>query len=114
MVHRAKTITYHMTTLPKICLAVSAAGFSAGGLIDFGGFNVIPAVMVVLPLGAIFFGMFMIALMMEKEMAKFDEETAGKLQLIECGSVTPAPARKSQPEFARGHSVSKSVSATIA
>jgi hypothetical protein len=30
-----------MTTLPKICPAVSAVGFAAGGLIDFGGFNMI-------------------------------------------------------------------------
>ena len=103
-----------MTTLPKICLAVSAAGFAAGGLIDFGGFNVVPAMTVVLPLGAIFFGIFMVALMMEKEMAKFDEETAGKLQLIECGAVTPAPARKSQPEFARGRVVSKTICTTTA
>ena len=103
-----------MTTFSKTLLAVSVTGFTAGGLIDFGGFSVIPAMTVALPLGAVFFGLFMISLMMAKEMAKFDEETTGKPQLIECGSVTPAPAWKSQPEFARGHSVSKSVSATTA
>ena len=31
-----------MTTLPKICLTVSMAGFAAGSIIDFGGFSVIP------------------------------------------------------------------------
>ncbi len=103
-----------MTTLPKICLAVSAAGFAAGGFIDFGGFNVVPALTVLLPLGAVFFGMFMITCMMEKEMEKFDEETAGKLRLIECSSVTPAPPQKRRTEFARGHSVSKSVPTTAA
>ena len=96
-----------MTTLPKICLAVSAAGFAAGGLIDFGGFNVIPAVTVLLPLGAVFFGMFMIALMMEKEMAKFDEETAGKLQLIKLDSAVLVSARQRQPGFDRGRPISQ-------
>lgn len=96
-----------MTLLPKICLTVSAAGFAAGGLIDFGGFNVIPAMTVVLPLGAVFFGMFMIALMMEKEMAKFDEETTGKLQLIKPVSTAPAPARQNQPGFDRGRPISQ-------
>ena len=99
-----------MTILSKICLAVSAAGFTAGGIIDFGGFNVIPAATAALPLGAVFFGMFMIALMMEKEMAKFDEETAGKLQLVESGP-SAAPARKNQPEFVQGRAIFKPVPA---
>jgi hypothetical protein len=71
-----------MKTLPNILLAVSAAGFAAGGIIDFGGFKVNPALTVALPLGAVFFGLFMIAFMMEKEMAGFDDEEAKKLQLL--------------------------------
>jgi hypothetical protein len=96
-----------MTTLPKICLAISAAGFVTGGIIDFGGFNLISAVTVLLPLGAVFFGMFMIALIMEKEMAKFDEETAGKLQLIELDSTVSASERQHQPGFDRDRRVSQ-------
>jgi len=101
-----------MTLLPKICLAVSAAGFAAGGIIDFAGFNVIPVMTVVLPLGAVFFGMFMIALMMEKEMAKFDQETAGKLQLIQPVSSLPAPVRQNQPGLDRGRPFTQNVHKT--
>jgi hypothetical protein len=88
--------TLIMTTLPKVFLTVSAAGFAAGGIIDFSGFNVIPAVTVVLPLGAVFFGMFMIALMMEKEMAGFDEEAAAKLR--RAGGNSSAPSQKPAKE----------------
>src|SRR5476651_2277908 len=73
--------TQFMTILSKTLLAVSVMGFTAGGIIDFGGFSVIPAVTVALPLGAVFFGLFIISLMMEKEMAKFDEEEAGRMRL---------------------------------
>ena len=66
-----------MTTLPKISLAASAAGFVAGSIIDFGGFAVTPALMLVLPLAAVFFGLFLISFMLEKEMAQFDAEQAG-------------------------------------
>ena len=70
-----------MTTLSKTLLAVSAAGFAAGSLIDFGGFSVNPSLTVALPVGAVFFGLFLISFMLEKEMAKFGEEEAGKLPL---------------------------------
>lgn len=55
-------------------------GFVAGGIIDFGGFNLNPASSVVLPLGAVFFGLFMIWNMMAKEMTAFDAEKAVKPQ----------------------------------
>lgn len=96
-----------MTTLSKTLLAVSVTGFAAGSIIDFGGFNVIPELTAVLPLGAVFFGLFMIALMMEKEMAEFDEEEAGKMQLIRCGA---APARKH--EFVQRQNISQSIPTT--
>ena len=72
-----------MTTLTKNLLAISAAGFAVGSVIDFGGFKLNPAWMVALPLGAVFFGLFLISFMLEKEMAGFDEEEEGKLQLSE-------------------------------
>jgi hypothetical protein len=96
-----------MTTLTKTCLAVSTAGLAAGSIIDFGGFKVISALTVVLPLGAVFFGMFLISFMMEKEMAKFDEETAEKLQMIERDHVTPAPARKDKLNLSKPKLFSK-------
>ena len=88
-----------MTKLSKILLAVSLAGFAAGGIIDFGGFKVIPAVTVALPLGAVFFGLALISYMMEKEMAKFDEEAAGKQELVECKTGESATAQKFEHKF---------------
>lgn len=70
-----------MTTLTKVCLGISAAGFAAGSLIDFAGFSDNSASFIVLPLGAIFFGAFMISLVLEKEMAKFDAEQAENFEL---------------------------------
>ncbi len=83
-----------MTTFAKTLLAISVTGFTVGGLIDFGGFNVIPAVTVVLPLGAVFFGMFGISVMMEKEMAAYDQEVARNSQLT--GSPAVKPAQKGE------------------
>ena len=94
-----------MTTLSKTLLAASVAGFAAGGIIDFGGFTVISELTAVLPLGAVFSGLFMISFMMEKEMAGFDEEEAGKLQLIRCDNT--APARKHEHEFVQTQTISK-------
>lgn len=95
-----------MTTLSKTLLAASVAGFAVGGIIDFGGFSVISELTAVLPLGAVFFGLFMISFMMEKEMAGFDEEEAGKLQLIRCAAA-PAPARKHEHEFVQTQTISQ-------
>lgn len=83
-----------MTTLSKIFLALSVTGFAAGSIIDFGEFNVIPALTVALPLGAVFFGLFLISFMLEKEMAKFDEEESMKLQLIQSSPVVPVLKQK--------------------
>jgi hypothetical protein len=78
-----------MTTLSKTILATSVTGLVAGAVIDYSGFRVTAAWVVVLPLGAIFYGMFLISFMMEKEVAKFDEDEAKELQLIKDGH--PAP-----------------------
>src|ERR1700691_5599088 len=71
-----------MTTLTKTLLAISMMGFVGGSIIDFGGLNLNPAWTVALPFGAVFFGLSLISFMLEKEMAKFDEEEAKKFGLI--------------------------------
>jgi hypothetical protein len=72
-----------MTKLTKTLALASVAGFVAGGIIDFGGFNVASsALLLALPLGAVFLGLALIAFMLEKEMAEFDAEEASKLQLL--------------------------------
>ncbi|HXR48147.1 MAG TPA: hypothetical protein VN784_11980 [Candidatus Limnocylindrales bacterium] len=63
-----------MTTLTKTLLAVSVTGFVAGTAIDFGRFNLNPSWTVVLPLGAVSLGLFLISFMLEKETAIFNEE----------------------------------------
>lgn len=83
-----------MTTLSKTLATISTTGFLAGGLVDFGGFNLNPAWTVALPLGAICFGAFLISFMMEKEMAAFDEEESRKLKLTERAAIASA----SEPE----------------
>ena len=71
-----------MTTLSKTLLAVTITGLVAGGIIDFGGFNLNPVWTAALPFGAVFYGLFLISFMLEKEVARFDEDEAKELQLI--------------------------------
>lgn len=75
---------YHkiMTILSKILLAISLVTSVTGVILDFGRIKIHPSLAVMLPMGAVFFGMFLISLMMEKEMAKFDEENALKHERI--------------------------------
>jgi hypothetical protein len=70
-----------MTTATRTFFAISLAGFVGGSVVDFGGFEVNPMLTAILPVGAIFFGMFLISLILEKEIAKFDEEQAQRLAL---------------------------------
>ena len=81
-----------MTTLSKTLLAVSVTGLATGSIIDFGRFNLNPAWTVALPFGAISYGLFLISFMLEKEVAKFDEDEAKELQLIK--DSYPAPRQK--------------------
>ena len=69
-----------MTKLSKILLTVAVTGLTGGILIDYCGVKNKPELAAVLPLGAIACGLFMIVFMLEKEMAKYDEEQAKKLE----------------------------------
>jgi hypothetical protein len=77
-----------MTKLTKTLASASVAGFVAGGIIDFGGFNVASALLLVLPLGAVFFR------------ADLDCIHAGKRNgEVRCGrsvetAIDPTPARR--------------------
>ena len=82
-----------MTKLTKTFLGLSLAGFAAGGVIDFSSAPLDPKWTALMPLGAVFFGLFLISLMLEKEMATFDREEAEKLQMV-CQE-TPVQARQS-------------------
>lgn len=73
-----------MTTLSKTLLIISAIGFAVGSVVAFGNIatnNV--GLLMAMPLGAIAFGVFLISLMMEKEMKQFDHEVAERIQRAE-------------------------------
>jgi hypothetical protein len=93
-------------------MAISAGGFAAGGIIDFGGFSVIPEVTVALPLGAVCFGLSIISLMMEREMAKFDVEEAKKIEPFL--RKESAGSKSKNRENIKFETASKPVSATAA
>ena len=65
-----------MNKLTKLCLAVAVIGLVSGMLISTGVIKVGDAVgwYLALPTGAIFLGLFLICLMLEKETARFDAE----------------------------------------
>jgi hypothetical protein len=71
-----------MTTLTKTFLAASVAGFTIGSIVDFSNLTTDPKWTVAMPLGAVFFGLFLIFLMLQKEMAAFDREEAKKLEVV--------------------------------
>ena len=83
-----------MTTLSKTLLAASVTGLVAGSVIDFGEFSLNPAWTAVLPFGAISYGLFLISFMLEKEVAKFDEDEEKELQFINEGYAAPASRQK--------------------
>lgn len=83
-----------MTTVSKTLLVFSVTGLVAGSVIDFSVFNLNPAWTVVLPVGAIAYGLFLISFMLEKEVAKFDADEAKELQLIEDNYPASASRRK--------------------
>jgi hypothetical protein len=64
-----------MTNKTKILLAISLTGFATGFSGILWGIG--------MPVGAIFFGLFMIFKMLEKESALFDEENRRQLTLAE-------------------------------
>ena len=78
--------------------SISLAGFAAGVWIDYSGQPVDPKWTAVLPMGAVFFGLFLIFLMLQKEMAAFDREEAEKSRLLrqEAPATAPEPARSDQ------------------
>jgi hypothetical protein len=78
-----------MTKLTKTFLVLGLAGFLAGGAIDAIGTSVDPKWTVVLPLGAVFFGLFLIFLMLQKEMAAFDHEETARMQLVPLPALAP-------------------------
>jgi hypothetical protein len=84
-----------MTTTTKL-LGVSLAGIVAGLLFVTGIVNVqaVVAFYIALPLGAVFFGLFLISKMLEREVGLYDAEQQAKLAFQQVAATKlPAAAR---------------------
>ena len=94
----AEAWTDVMTNLSKISLTVAIVGLAGGSIVAYYGENASPvALAVMLPLGAVAFGLFLILFTLEKEVAVYDREQAAKGLAPRCA---PAPNKKeicSQP-----------------
>jgi hypothetical protein len=95
-----------MGKMTKILLTLSIAGLALGlafasNLINAGG---ITAFYVLLPAGAIFFGLFLISLMLEKEVAQYDVEQRNQVAALNAqpASAEPRPAGGSNARPAVG------------
>jgi hypothetical protein len=71
-----------MSKLTKTLLAISLVGLVAGFAFVTGFVNVgnVAALYIVLPAGAVFFGLFLISKLLEKESARYDAELGALLK----------------------------------
>jgi hypothetical protein len=90
-----------MTTLSKTLLGTAVAGLAGGIIIDYHGAYGIPQLSAVLPLGAIASGLFLIAFILEKEVALYEQEQASKSPSLKDSAVMPAPKEnlEARPAF---------------
>lgn len=87
-----------MTTLSKTLLTVALTGLAGGSVIDFHyNASANPSLTVILPVGAIASGLFLISLMMEKQTAIFDREQAEKLETLHRNASPPAIKEDTNP-----------------
>ena len=81
-----------MTTIPRALLAVSLTAFAVGSVVTFGSPEIPVGWTVAVPVGAIFFGLFLVVFMLQKEVAEFDEGERARLKLAERHAARPANA----------------------
>jgi len=72
-------------------LIISLTALALGLGVTIGATKPAPAWLLALPLGAVFLGLFLTALMLQNEVAKFDEEERAKLTLA--ARLSPDPHR---------------------
>ncbi len=87
-----------MTRLPKFFLTVSVTAFAVG-FATVSSHNLAPAWAVAMPIGAIFLGWFLIAFMLQNEVAQFDEETRLRFELMKphAPAISPVAETRSEP-----------------
>ena len=73
----------NMTRIPKVLLAVSLAAFAVGIVAAFGNPGIPVGWTVMIPLGAVCCGLFLVTFLLQKEVSRFDEEELARLALAE-------------------------------
>src|ERR1041385_2186812 len=81
-----------MTSIPKALLAVSLTAFAVGSVVTFSRSEIPVGWTVAMPVGAIFFGLFLVTFMLQKEVARFDQEERARLGLAERHAARPVNA----------------------
>jgi len=71
-------------------LTVSCAAFAAGSVAAFGNPEIPVGWTVLIPLGAVCFGLFLVTFLLQKEVASFDEEERVRLALADRDDSGPA------------------------
>ncbi|HEV2330334.1 MAG TPA: hypothetical protein VGY56_16250 [Verrucomicrobiae bacterium] len=85
-----------MTALSKTLLAVAITGLTSGIIVACYGENVSPlALTLMLPLGAVAFGLFLIVFALQKEVAVYDQEQAMKGPAPQCNTAVPPKTSES-------------------
>src|SRR5438105_14219292 len=86
-----------MTKLPKFFLTVSITAFAVA-FATVGSDNVAPAWAVAMPVGAILLGWFLIAFMLQNEVAQFDEETRLRFEAMKRSAPAISPVAETRSE----------------
>jgi hypothetical protein len=81
-----------MTRIPRVLLAVSLAALAVGSVAVFGNPEIPVGWTAAMPLGAVCLGLFLVTLLLQQEVARFDEEERARLELA--GRYASKPANK--------------------
>ena len=89
-----------MTRIPKVLLAVSLTAFAVGSVVTYGNPEIPVGWTVAMPLGAVCFGLFLVTFMLQREVARHDEEERARLALAEHCAAKPSDAAFAVPNKA--------------
>ena len=98
-----------MTRIPKVLLAVALAAFAVGSVAAFGNPKIPVGWTVAMPVGAVCLGLFLVTLLLQQEVARFDQEERARLELADLYAAEPAKAAPSafpstDPNLSTAHS----------
>ena len=90
-------------------LAVALAAFAVGSVAAFGNPKIPVGWTVAMPVGAVCLGLFLVTLLLQQEVARFDQEERARLELADLYAAEPAKAAPSafpstDPNLSTAHS----------